>query len=234
MKKKLKKYPKEKKRVSSDISKILFKDKTLVERELKRLFKTSNQYEKPLYERMYYSLSAGGKRIRPSIILNIGRMISGDESASLFLPAACSVEMIHTYSLIHDDLPSMDNNDFRRGIPTLHKKYNESSAVLAGDALFSYAVEVFLSSKFKSRNVLDAMAFLLKSIGPQGMVAGQFVDTEIDLFSRNLKTLNYIHNKKTANLLSACFAIPPLLAGRAKLWRMSLHSLADQWAFFFK
>jgi len=209
--------------VNKGISKVLLKDKALVDKELIKLFKTSNQYEKPLYERMYYSLSAGGKRIRPSIILNVGRMVAGDDSTSLFLPAACSVEMIHTYSLIHDDLPSMDNDDFRRGIPTLHKKYNESSAVLAGDALFSYAIETFLSSNFKSKNVLNALTFLLKSIGPQGMVAGQFVDTEISLYLRNLTTLNYIHHKKTANLISACFAIPTLLIGKSK-------ALSDEFA----
>lgn len=191
-------------------------DKKDVEKELKRLFSGSrNRYEKPLYERMYYSVSAGGKRIRPSIILNVGRSLSGKADASKFMPAACSVEMIHTYSLIHDDLPSMDNDDFRRGRPTLHKKYNESSAILAGDALFSYAIEVFLQSSFKSGNVLAALDFLLKSVGPEGMVAGQFADTEISLFIRDINTLKYIHRKKTANLLAACFSLPSILMGKS-------------------
>ena len=196
---------------------VLSQKKRDIDNQLKKLLTSRNRYSKPLFEAMNYSVSAGGKRIRPAIMLIVGEELFSAKKHNGLMKAACAVEMIHTYSLIHDDLPAMDNDDFRRGIPTLHKKYDESVAILAGDALFSYAIELFLKSEdFKDKNKINALSMLLESVGTEGMVAGQFVDTKIEMFDRCKKTLDYIHMKKTAALLAASFALPGALFGAKK------------------
>jgi geranylgeranyl diphosphate synthase type II len=163
---------------------------------------------------MLYSVSAGGKRLRPAIMLLVGGDLFNMDKHEGLMQTACSIEMIHTYSLIHDDLPSMDDDDFRRGLPTLHKKYDESVAILAGDALFSLAIETFAKAEgFKDKDKLKGLSFLLENVGTEGMVAGQYVDTKIDNYKRNSLVLKYIHLKKTAAMISASFALPALLSG---------------------
>lgn len=187
--------------------------KSAVNNYLNRLFSTDDKYASMLFQCMEYSINAGGKRLRPVIILLVWEMLTGRDDYEKIMPVAASVEMVHTYSLIHDDLPAMDNDDLRRGRPTLHKKYNEAVAILSGDALFSYALEVFLRASVDEKKLIKGMQFFLRHIGPQGIVAGQFIDTEIDRFQRNEETLKYIHNNKTAALISACFALPGILHG---------------------
>ena len=197
--------------------------KEAVEDYLNTAFSTDDEYAGLLYQCMEYSISAGGKRLRPVIVLLIWELLTSKKDYSKIMPVAASVEMVHTYSLIHDDLPAMDNDDLRRGKPTLHKKYNESVAILAGDALFSYALEVFLRSGIDEKLLNEGMRFFLRHIGPSGIVAGQFVDTEIMRFERNEKTLNYIHNNKTAALIAACFSLPAILHGTDKHTIDTLH-----------
>ena len=195
----------------SDFNLIVKERKEIIDNYLLSLFTNDNKYSNTLYECMEYAVMAGGKRLRPIIVMLVWEMLTGEKEYKKILPIAASVEMVHTYSLIHDDLPCMDNDDLRRGKPTLHKKHNEAVAVLAGDALFSYALEIFLIADIKHENLLNGLKYFLQCVGPQGIVAGQFVDTEIEEFGRDEETLHYIHNHKTATLIEACFAIPALL-----------------------
>ncbi|MDY6786675.1 MAG: polyprenyl synthetase family protein [candidate division WOR-3 bacterium] len=183
----------------------------LIDSRLESYFTNGDEYTRDLYNAMAYTIRSGGKRLRPVVVLMIWELL-GREINDEILPIACSIEMIHTYSLIHDDLPAMDNDDFRRGKPALHKKYDEGTAVLAGDGLFSYALEVFMQADISSDTMVKALKFFLREIGPEGIVAGQFVDTNINLFKRDESTLKFIHNKKTASLIAACFTLPVIVA----------------------
>lgn len=185
--------------------------KKLVDESLKKYFFKKEKYSKKLYEAMYYSISAGGKRLRPLIFLSVSEELT--EKIKDLLPAALSIEMIHTYSLIHDDLPAMDNDDLRRGKPTLHKKYDETVAILAGDALFAYAIEVFLKTKVKEKHLIEGLKQLISAAGMDGMVVGQFVDTKNQFYKQDEKTLKFIHTKKTAELIKVSFSLPAILLG---------------------
>lgn len=155
---------------------------------------------------MKYSLFSGGKRLRPIFVLEFCRMCCGD--LDLAKEFCIAVEMVHTYSLIHDDLPCMDNDDFRRGNPSCHVKFGEDIALLAGDALLSHAFNVISKSKLPSNIIVKVLSLLSSNIGVNGMVGGQ----ELDLKSQkgNLKSNfdpSLIHNFKTAKLIEACCGI---------------------------
>nr|AKQ24577.1 geranylgeranyl pyrophosphate synthase [Lepidium apetalum] len=170
-----------------------------------------------IHESMRYSLLAGGKRVRPVLCIAACELVGGDES--LAMPAACAVEMIHTMSLIHDDLPCMDNDDLRRGKPTNHKVFGEDVAVLAGDALLSFAFEHLASatsSDVSPARVVRAVGELAKAIGSEGLVAGQVVDISsegLDLNDIGLEHLEYIHIHKTAALLEASAVLGAIVGG---------------------
>ncbi|CAI0451476.1 unnamed protein product [Linum tenue] len=155
-----------------------------------------------IHEAMRYSLLAGGKRVRPVLCLAACEMVGGDQS--LALPMACATEMVHTMSLIHDDLPCMDDDDLRRGLPTSHKKYGEDTAILAGDALLSLSFE----------HVAARTPKLGSAVGSAGLVAGQIVDIasegDVDV---TLEDLEYIHIHKTARLLEAAVVCGAILGG---------------------
>lgn len=159
-----------------------------------------------LREAMAYSLCSGGKRLRPVLTLAACELFQGDCAAAL--PLACSIEMIHTYSLIHDDLPCMDNDDFRRGKPSSHKAFGEAAAVLAGDALLSYAFEILSDAAlvFQPRipSYLVAIQEIARAAGASGMVAGQMADLENEKSPEaSAERLRYIHARKTGALLRA-------------------------------
>ena len=154
-----------------------------------------------LLEAMRYSLLAGGKRIRPVLLLAFCHLCGGSEEDAL--SAACGVEMLHTYSLIHDDLPCMDDDDLRRGRLTCHKVYGESNAVLAGDALQSAAFSYVLASPVPSDRVAAMAASLAEAAGERGMCGGQYLDTCKDNSSVEESTLYLIHYLKTGALLAA-------------------------------
>jgi geranylgeranyl diphosphate synthase type II len=165
---------------------------------------------------MRYSTFAGGKRIRPLLMLAACEAVGGDFNSAL--PAACAMEMIHTYSLIHDDLPSMDNDDFRRGRPTNHKVYGDAVAILAGDALLTQAF-ILLSSPFLASNipqdriiaVIHEMAYCA---GSRGMVGGQVIDMESEgQQDIDLPTVQYIHTHKTGALIKASVKCGAILGG---------------------
>ncbi|KAG9449544.1 hypothetical protein H6P81_009509 [Aristolochia fimbriata] len=166
-----------------------------------------------IHEAMRYSLMAGGKRVRPILCLASCELVGGEEA--LALPAACAVEMIHTMSLIHDDLPCMDDDDLRRGRPTNHKVYGEDTAVLAGDALLSLAFQhvATRTGDVAPDRVLRAVAELGASVGSEGLVAGQIVDIASEGVDVDAAVLEYIHVHKTSKLLEAAVVCGAIVGG---------------------
>ncbi len=159
-----------------------------------------------LLEAMRYSLLAGGKRLRPALVLGAADLVAGrDEMA---LPAACAIEMIHTYSLIHDDLPAMDDDDLRRGRPTLHKAYDEATAILAGDALLTMAFDMAAQA-----GRVDIVREIAQAAGVRGMVGGQQLDMEGEGRGLGLEELRRIHAHKTGALIRASVRSGAMLAG---------------------
>jgi geranylgeranyl diphosphate synthase, type II len=182
-------------------------------------------YPEKVYEAMRYSLLAGGKRLRPILCLAACELICGDvqgdasrraEATRISMPTACAMEMVHTMSLIHDDLPAMDNDDYRRGKLTNHKVYGEDIAILAGDALLAYAFE-FIASQTKgveADRIIDVVRRLGHAIAATGLVGGQVVDLECEgKTDTTAETLTFIHMHKTAALLEASVTCGAVLAG---------------------
>ena len=166
-----------------------------------------------LLEAMRYSLEAGGKRLRPVMLLAACDMAGGDTGTAL--PFACAMEMIHTYSLIHDDLPAMDNDDLRRGKPTNHKVFGEGMAVLAGDGLLNAAAELMAGAALRmadSRGI-RAMEIIMRHAGVTGMIAGQTADLTSEGEPPREELVTYIHSHKTADLLEAPMEAGLALAG---------------------
>ena len=161
--------------------------------------------QKSIYKSMQYSITAGGKRLRPVLAIAVCDMLDGDINE--VLTYACAVEMIHTYSLIHDDLPAMDNDDYRRGKLTSHKVFGEAKAILAGDALLNYAFEVMLNYTIRHpNNILEktkAMSIIAKASGVSGMIGGQVVDMESEGKEIPASLLEYMHRCKTGALINA-------------------------------
>lgn len=184
----------------------------LAEAALSKYMKVCDNPQKKIYEAEEYSLMAGGKRIRPVIMMMTAKMCK--KPPELVLPFAVAIEMIHTYSLIHDDLPAMDNDDLRRGKPTNHKVYGEAMAILAGDALLTKAFETaasFCDETVSKERVLKAISVLAKAAGDNGMIGGQVVDIESRNEDENL--LKYLHSLKTGALIKASGVIGAILAG---------------------
>ncbi|NMO96889.1 polyprenyl synthetase family protein [Paenibacillus lemnae] len=171
--------------------------------QLSDLFPEEWEVPETLRESMNYSLMAGGKRLRPLLVT--AACEAGGGSLEAALPVACAVEMVHTYSLIHDDLPAMDNDDFRRGKPTNHKVYGEATAILAGDALLTHSFfRVVQSSRLHgipAERVLAVVEDLAMYAGPRGMVGGQAADMEGEQGLTSLEQLEYIHLHKTSDLI---------------------------------
>lgn len=184
-----------------DLREELESKKQFIDNELDKIIPGEGSYPEILFKSMRYSVFAGGKRLRPVMLLAACEMFGGDiEKAS---PFACAIEMIHTYSLIHDDLPALDNDNFRRGRLTNHKAFGENIAILAGDALLSYAFEVMANAVVKngdasSAKAMQAVAF---AAGINGMVSGQTVDVISEGKSLEKTELDFIHLNKTAAMI---------------------------------
>ncbi|MEI7475230.1 MAG: polyprenyl synthetase family protein [bacterium] len=160
-----------------------------------------NRYPQKLWESMRYTVLADGKRLRPLLVMEAARACGGNIEE--VIPTACAIEMIHSYSLIHDDLPCMDDDDFRRGNPTNHKVFGEATAVLAGDALLSHAPLLILENTpetVKKENLHFVLKELFEAIGPMGLIAGQVVDIESENEDIDIAKLEYIHTHKTGKL----------------------------------
>jgi geranylgeranyl diphosphate synthase type II len=175
---------------------------------------------------MRYSLLAGGKRLRPILCLAACELAGGN--SALAMPTAVALEMVHTMSLIHDDLPAMDNDDLRRGRPTNHKVYGEANAILAGDALLTRAFEMVAlrSPGVPAEQLLKVVGELSLASGAPGLVGGQVVDLECEGKDVDLETLEYIHLHKTGALLRACVLTGALIAGAPDALLQALRTYA--------
>lgn len=194
-----------------DLTSYMAEKRRLVEQSLEELVKKNDEIP-VITEAMRYSLFAGGKRLRPILSLMACELFDGDMEE--VLPFACSIEMIHTYSLIHDDLPSMDNDDFRRGKPTSHKVFGEGFAVLAGDALLNHAFETMAKEILRNPKTgfIRALDVISRASGISGMIGGQCIDLYYENKSIDIDTLKNMHGKKTGALISASLSVGALIA----------------------
>ena len=199
---------------------------TLINDELDRLIEINEVPEKTLKEAMKYSLMAGGKRLRPALILEGYRLFKTDYEKAI--PFACAMEMIHTFSLIHDDLPAIDNDDLRRGKLTNHKVFGESTAILAGDGLLDFAYKVISNDLQDGENTNNKIkAFKIFSDNVFDMIKGEFVDIENEEKDIGLKELMYMHDLKTAALIRASLTIGATLGGATEQDIKMLREYAD-------
>ncbi|MDR2401188.1 MAG: polyprenyl synthetase family protein [Deferribacteraceae bacterium] len=182
--------------------------------------KSEHPYNEGLYKAMRYSLSAGGKRLRPALLIaayNLGKDIHANLKNHPALPYAAALELAHTYSLIHDDLPQMDNDDFRRGKPANHKVFGEATAILAGDGLLTLAAFTFAAVRdtIPPNRKLSALATLLSALGPSGMVGGQYIDMNHSSFDpkEREELIKVLHTGKTALFIAASVSCGAQLAG---------------------
>ncbi len=201
-----------------NIQAYLHKKKIIVDRSLEKLVPPATTYPSVVHEAMRYSLFAGGKRVRPLLAIASAEAL-GASSVGL-LPLAGSLELVHTYSLIHDDLPAMDDDDFRRNRPTCHKVYGEAIAILAGDGLLNMAFEVLSDPKRLKIVPAARMLAIIREIstasGVFGMVGGQVVDIQSEGRDVDLPTLEYIHTHKTGALIRASVRVGALYARAGK------------------
>jgi geranylgeranyl diphosphate synthase type II len=182
-----------------------------------------------LQEAYLYSTMAGGKRLRPILCLAAGEAVGGD--ATIALPAACAIEMIHTYSLIHDDLPALDNDDFRRGKPTCHVRFDESTAILCGDGLLTMAFELLSRTGMQyegaaSRNWLSCIEIISAAAGSRGMVEGQARDLAFEGVQLDVEALKTLHSLKTGALIRAAVECGACLCGGSteQIERLTLYA----------
>ena len=192
-----------------DVKNEMVKNAELVNKALDRLLINKDDSLKELYEAMRYSAFSGGKRVRPYIVMSVCRCFGGDENAALCF--ACALELIHTYSLIHDDLPCMDNDDYRRGIPTCHKRFGEATALLAGDALLTLAFETVSDASGISPDMkVKAITALSKAAGPAGMIGGQMLDLK---GVKEYEAMARMHSLKTGALIKTACILGCISAG---------------------
>lgn len=205
----------------------------LVEAQLKKELTVNPSLDARLAEAMEYSLMAGGKRMRPMLLMAAADAVGG--RGTDFLTAGCAMEMIHTYSLIHDDLPAMDNDDYRRGRLTNHKVYGEALAILAGDALLTLAFEVLLRQEVADPNVkLAVLKEFAVSAGQSGMGGGQAMDIEAEGRKIDMETLRKLHMGKTGALFHASIRSGAMLAGATPEELAALTTYADKFGLAFQ
>ena len=200
-----------------NISEEITKRASDIETRIKGFLPEQYEYQKTIVDAMSYSVLAGGKRLRPMLMEASYQMFGGEgEELDAFMAA---IEMIHTYSLVHDDLPAMDNDLYRRGKKTTHAVYGEAMGVLAGDALLNFAFETVADAMVRSAGdmrVAKAFAVLAKKAGIYGMIGGQVADVELEGTPLSMEQILFIHKNKTSALIEACMMIGAVLAGASK------------------
>ncbi len=210
--------------------------KKLIDEELDQYLPQHGHAPERLREAMRHSVFAGGKRLRP--ILTMAASEAMGKGKELVLPAACALEFIHTYSLIHDDLPAMDDDDLRRGKPTCHKVYGEATAILAGDALLTLAFEVISNNRMIAHISGDTIAEVVRIVasgaGAAGMVGGQIADLEAEGQPVDAETMLYIHSRKTGALFQAALGAGALLAGADESALSAFKRYGDQFGLAFQ
>jgi geranylgeranyl diphosphate synthase type II len=198
-----------------DILRYLQEQKALVDEALARYLPGEEHYPPAIFQAMRYSVFAGGKRVRPILAIAAAEALGG--TAADVLPLACALECIHTYSLIHDDLPALDNDDYRRGRLTNHKVFGEANAILAGDALLTFAFELMSDVRHWQRFVPELVVRVLHevahAIGPFGMIGGQVVDLQMEGQGIDLAALQYLHAHKTGALIRTSVRGGAILGG---------------------
>lgn len=201
-----------------NFDKNLSEKKKRVEQHLYTYFANETGLQQTVFQAADYSLKAGGKRLRPVLLLEACQLFGGTEQEAMAF--ACAMEMIHTYSLIHDDLPAMDDDDFRRGKPTNHIVYGEGVAILAGDGLLNTAYEVMLREALNGGALKDryltAMYEIAVAAGINGMIAGQVVDLESENRAVPLATVDFIHTHKTGAMITAALVAGAMIGGAAE------------------
>lgn len=207
--------------------------RTLVERALQAELDRTDILDDKLRVSMAYSLMAGGKRLRPILLMAAADAVGAD--GTKFITAACALEMIHTYSLIHDDLPAMDNDDYRRGKLTNHKAYDEGTAILAGDALLTLAFTVILRQQdVPAEHLLRVVDEMSRAAGAEGMVGGQMLDLEAENRRISMEELRRIHMGKTGALFRAALRSGAILAGASEQQLAALTAYADHFGLAFQ
>jgi len=204
--------------------------RALVDAELEQLRFPAPAVTAGLEEAMRYSLLAGGKRVRPVLALATARALGAEPER--FLPVACALELIHTYSLIHDDLPAMDDDELRRGVPTSHVKFGEDVAILAGDGLFAEAMRLFCGQPGEPARVLAALGELTAATGVDGMVGGQYVDVTVE--ERDAEGLRALHALKTGRLIAASVGVVLTLEGMAEPETIAFRRFANELGVLFQ
>jgi geranylgeranyl diphosphate synthase type II len=195
-----------------ELMSFLEESRRLVDEALEVHLPPESEEPRKLHRAMRYSVFAGGKRIRPALVIAASDLHDGPREAAL--PAACAMEMIHTYSLIHDDLPAMDDDDLRRGRPSCHKAFDEATAILAGDALLTHAFLILARQPAPSpERMLGIIDTLAEAAGTGGMIGGQMADLESENRQVDLATVERIHLLKTAALITASLVIGAVMAG---------------------
>ena len=207
-------------------------DRLAVDAALERLLPSEGARPTIIHRAMRYSVFAGGKRVRPILCLEAARIFAAD--ITRVLPVACALEFIHTYSLIHDDLPALDNDDLRRGQPTCHKKFGEAMAILAGDGLLTLAFETLAAAPLAAEPRVEVIHTIAAGAGTKdGMVGGQVADLEAERQQVTAEMLEYIHRSKTAALICASVVSGAIAGGASAPEVARLRAFGEQigWAF---
>lgn len=199
--------------VHSDFSVELANRQRVINTMLERLLAEAHDIDRDLREALRYTLQGPGKRIRSALLMWSCEVVSGQINSDAEI-AAAAIEMVHTSSLVHDDLPAMDNDDFRRGKPTCHKKFDEATAILAGDALLIFAFEMLAKRISEPAVAVALVAELAEAAGPEGMIAGQMADLKAENVKGTKELLEYIHTNKTAKMFR-CAAAMGAICGNA-------------------
>ncbi len=196
---------------NTEFENILANDQRLVENSLPSFLPSALNGQDEVVEAMKYSLTNGGKRLRPVLTLEFCKACGGDRHDAI--EAACAVEFIHTYSLIHDDLPCMDNDDYRRGKPSCHKEFSEDIALLAGDGLLTHAFQIISDSDMSDSAKAKAVSLLAENAGVGGMLGGQVLDLKYEIGNPTVKELLTVHKMKTGALIAAACIMGCIAAG---------------------
>ena len=214
-----------------NLVKYLKQKQALIDKKLSNLLPSENSFPPSIHNAMRYC-AKGGKRIRPILCIASCRICKGKESDALL--TACAIEMIHAYSLIHDDLPCMDNSDYRRGLPSCHKKFNEAIAVLAGDALMTFAYNTFAGATKDANINSSIIKEISKATGTFGMIGGQVVDIEKHETAIDLPTIEYIDTHKTGALIAASCKIGSIIAKAPRPQEEAIYRYGEYIGFAFQ
>lgn len=217
--------------ISSSLNDYFLEQSAQIERVLETWLPKESDYPQVIHEAMRYSILGGGKRLRPLLVLAVSELLGGRREEAM-LPA-CAVELIHGYSLVHDDLPCLDNDEFRRGKASCHKKFGEAIALLAGDALLTLAFYALskMEDAAKSRRVLEELAH---AAGTFGMIGGQVIDIVSDRREMDLPTLDYLSIHKTGQLIRASCVIGAVVAGAGSEEELRISKFGEYLGFAFQ